>query len=226
MALEDLGVEKATFMALQEREKAKIYLSSDSLEIFSEQLRNYGLGGKYHLSFILEQLIKLRLDFKDGIDKKAIKSAFFMRLLRFTIHHSLREVKFRARIPVPNSCQLVGVADEGRAYVENEGVNKDDVFTLKPGTIYGTFHRRLAAARPPHAYDDINLVCVQVSVNEEPVYFKGNCVISRCPVIHPGDGTYINVPPSSAQLRLVIRQCREFTQWESRRRTRSAFSAD
>jgi RNA-dependent RNA polymerase len=146
MALEDLGVEKATFMNLQEKEKAKIYLSSDSLEIYREQLRNYGLGGIYHLGFILGQLIKLGLDFKDSIDKKAIKSAFFKRLLCFTIHHSLRELKFKARIPVPNSYQLVGVADEGRAYVENESVNEDNVYTLKPGTICGTFHRRLAGS--------------------------------------------------------------------------------
>ena len=81
----------------------------------------------------------------------SIKSTFFERLLRFSIHHSLREVKFKARIPVPNSYQLVGVADEGRAYVQ-EGVDEDRVFTLKPGTIYGTFLRLLVHA-PLHASD-------------------------------------------------------------------------
>jgi RNA-dependent RNA polymerase len=192
MALEDRGVEKDTFIALQEKAKAKIYLSSDSLERFKELLRDHGLGGKYHLGFILDQLIKLRLDFKHGIDKSAIKSAFFDRLLRFTMHHSLRKLKFKARIPVPDSYQLVGVADEGRAYIENEGVNEDDVYILKPGTIYGTFQRR--RPRPPHAYDDIYLVCVQKPDDEEPVYLKGNCVVSRSPVIHPGDGAYIMCP--------------------------------
>ena len=142
MALEDRGVEKDTFMELQNKAKANIYLSSDSLKTFGELLRNHGLGGKYHLGFILEQLLKLGLDFKDGVGKKAIKSAFFERLLRSSIHHALREVKYKARIPVPNSYQLVGVADEGRAYID-EGVDEDDVFTLKPGTIYGTFLRRL-----------------------------------------------------------------------------------
>jgi RNA-dependent RNA polymerase len=33
-------------------------------------------------------------------------------------------------------------------------------------------------------------VCVQENANEPPKYFKGTCVISRSPVIHPGDGTY------------------------------------
>ena len=41
-----------------------------------------------------------------------------------------------------NGYQLVGVADEGRAYI-NEGA-KDDVFTLKEGFVYGTFPRALA----------------------------------------------------------------------------------
>jgi len=154
MALEDRGVEKDTFMDLQEKAKAKICLSSDSLENFRELLRDHGLGGKYHLGFILEQLLKVGLDFKDGKNKKAIKNAFFERLLRFSIHHSLRTVKFKARIPVPKSYQLVGVADEGRAYI-NEGVNEDEVFTLKPGTIYGTFLRRLAGVLPPYVHDDI-----------------------------------------------------------------------
>ena len=144
MALEDRGVEKDTFIALQEGTKKKIYTSEDSLKTFSELVDEYNLGGNFHLGFVLEQLIKLGLDFKDGTNKKAIKSAFFQRLLHFSKHHSLREVKFKARIRVPKSYQLVGVADEGRAYI-NEGVSEDDVYTLKPGAIYGAFFRRLAA---------------------------------------------------------------------------------
>jgi|SRR6266850_4975862 len=142
MALEERGVEKETFMALQEETKRKIYTGEDSLKNFSELIEEYHFGGKFHLGFILEQLIKLGLDFKDGTNKKAIKNASFKRLLRFSVHHSLRELKFKARIRVPESYQLVGVADEGRAYIE-EGVSEDDVFTLKPGEIYGTFFRRL-----------------------------------------------------------------------------------
>jgi len=154
MALEDRGVEKETFKDLQEKAKAKIYLSSGSLEKFLELLKDHNLGGKFHLRFILEQLIKLGLDFKNGIHKTAIQSAFFERLLRYSMHHSLREVKFKARIPVPESYQLVGVADEGRAYI-NEGLNEDDVFTLKPGTIYGMFLRRLAGLLPRDVYGDM-----------------------------------------------------------------------
>jgi RNA-dependent RNA polymerase len=190
MALEDRGVNKQTFIDLQEKAKAEIYQSSDSLEDFSGQLMKHNQGGKFRLGFIFEQLHKLGLAFMDGKDKKAVENAFFGRLLRFSMNHSLREVKFKARIPVPKSYQLVGVADEGQAYI-NEGVDKDDVFTLGPGKIYGTFLRGFAVV-VPHANDD-NPVCIQETADDPPDYLRGTCVISRSPVIHPGDGAYISL---------------------------------
>ncbi len=161
MVLEDLGVDKETFLKLQEDAKAKIYLSGDSLEQFSHLLSKRNLGEKYHLAFILEQLSKLGLDLKDNDEKKkAVGCAFFERLLRFSMNHSLREVKFKAWIPVPDSYQLVGVADEGRAYI-NEGVNEEEVYTLGPGRIYGTFlrvHGRLTLHKQ-HTNNNIQPVC-------------------------------------------------------------------
>jgi RNA-dependent RNA polymerase len=158
MALEDRRVDKETFLKLQEDAKAGIYLSSDSLEQFSALSSKHNLGGKYHLAFILGQLSKLGLDFKndDEKKKKAVGGAFFERLLRFSMNHSLREVKFKARIPVPNSYQLVGVADEGRAYI-NEGVNEEDVYTLDPGKIFGTFLR--ASTVVLHYPNNMQSVC-------------------------------------------------------------------
>jgi len=138
MALEGRGVKKDTFIALQEKAKENIYLSEDSFTQFSALLKKHRLGSKFHLASILEQLYKLGLDFKDKEDKKPIKSEFLERLLRFSMNHALREVKFKARIPVPESYQLVGVADEGRAYIA-EGAKESDVYTLNPGQIYGMF---------------------------------------------------------------------------------------
>ncbi|KAI9449714.1 RdRP-domain-containing protein [Lactarius psammicola] len=165
MALEDLGVRKQAFVDLQEDAKARIYLANGSLKIFVGLLRSQTLGVKFHLPFIFEQLIKLGLDFRDNLDKEAIRSAFLGRLVRDSMNHSLREMKFKARIPVPRSYQLVGVADEGRAYI-NEGARPEEVFTLKEKQIY---------------------VCVQGPTDKEPKYLKGKCLISRSPVIHPGD---------------------------------------
>ncbi|KAF8267887.1 RNA dependent RNA polymerase-domain-containing protein [Lactarius quietus] len=165
MALEDLGVKKQAFIDLQEEAKARIYLASGSLKIFVVLLKSQSLGGQFHLAFVLEQLFKLGLDFRDHLDKDAIGSAFLGRLVRDSMNHSLREMKFKARIPVPHSYQLVGVADEGQAYI-NEGVPPDQVFTLGEKEIY---------------------VCIQESADKEPEYLRGTCLISRSPVIHPGD---------------------------------------
>lgn len=137
--LEDRGVRKEAFIDLQNAAKAEIYLSGDSLTNFRCLLRSHSLGNKFHLSFILEQLYLLGLDLKNNADKRAIESTFLGRLLRCSMVHVLREIKFKARIPVPNSYQLVGVADEGQAYIK-EGVNPEDVFTLREGHIYGTVY--------------------------------------------------------------------------------------
>jgi hypothetical protein len=157
MALEDRDVEKETFKAPHKEVKASIYLSCDSLEQFSHLLTIHNLGGKLHLTFILEQLIKLGLDFRDNNEKKAIRGAFFERFFRFSKNHSLREVK--------NGYQLVGVADEGQAYIK-EGVDEEGVFTLGPGRIYGAFLRESTAVLP---YANDNIQSVQ---EKAPKYFN------------------------------------------------------
>ncbi|KAI0318922.1 RdRP-domain-containing protein [Amylostereum chailletii] len=162
--LEDRGVKKETFMELQELAKKNVFTAQDSLENMCVLLKSSNLGGKFHLAFVLEQLDKLGLDLTDRDGKTVLGSAFIGRLLRYAINDSLRLMKHRARIPVPKSYQLVGVADEGQAYI-NEGCKPEDVYTLGEGRIF---------------------VCIQ-KPNEDPRYLKGMCVISRSPVIHPGD---------------------------------------
>ena len=139
MILEDRGVRKEAFIDLQDATKAEIFLSGDSLINFRNLLKSHNLGNKFHLPFILEQLDLLGLDFRNSVDKRAVGSAFLDRLVRSSMGHALREVKFRARIPIPKSYQLVGVADEGQAYIR-EGIDAENVFTLPEGYIYGTIY--------------------------------------------------------------------------------------
>ncbi|KAI0029218.1 RdRP-domain-containing protein [Vararia minispora EC-137] len=165
MALEDRGVSKETFIELQELAKKRVYTAQDSLSDFLLFVRANNFGGKFHLAFVLECLELLGLDLTPRDGKPVIGSALFARLLRYAINNSLRNMKHRARIPVPGSYQLVGVADEGAMYIR-EGLNANDVFTLNHGQIFA---------------------CVQETAESEPVYLKGKCVISRSPVVHPGD---------------------------------------
>ena len=156
MALEDRGVRTQAFVDLQEEATARILLASDSLKAFVGLLRSQSLGVQFHLGSILEQLIKLGLDFRESTleNKEAICSAFLGRLVRDSMNHSLREVKFKARIPVPHSYQLVGVADEGRAYIK-EGAPPDKVFTLGERQIYGMIRRRRVVCFSAHSDDSL-----------------------------------------------------------------------
>ena len=155
MALEDLGVKQKAFVDLQEEAKACIYLASGSLSVFVGLLRSQSLGGQFHLAFVLEHLVKLGLDLRDHPGgRDAIGSAFLGRLVRDSMNHSLREMKFKARIPVPRSYQLVGVADEGRAYIK-EGVQPDQVFTLGEKEIYGATRHVRVVCRSAHSNDSL-----------------------------------------------------------------------
>jgi len=136
MLLEALGVNAGAFVDLQDAMKAQVYTASHSLEGFTDHLRGYSIGRSFYLPFILDQLAKLGLGPRDTFEKRAFGNAFLGRLLRGSTHHILREMKYRARIPVPGSYRLVGVADEGQGYIR-EGADPSEVFTLKEGFIYG-----------------------------------------------------------------------------------------
>ncbi|KAA1469185.1 RdRP-domain-containing protein [Dentipellis sp. KUC8613] len=163
--LEDRGAEIKTFMDLQEKAKEAIYTAGDTLLNFRKLLRENGLGFGFHVPFILEQLAKLNLDFKSEGMTRAIDYPLLNELLRYAINAVLRDVKHRARIPLPDSYMLVGVADEGRAYIL-EGADPEDVFVLGEGEI---------------------AACIQERPDEEPKWLEGTVCISRSPVVHPGD---------------------------------------
>jgi RNA-dependent RNA polymerase len=138
MALEGLGIQAEALMDIQDSVKARISSASDSLEDITGLLKAYSIGESFHLAFILDQLNKLGLGPRDTFDKMAFRNAFLGRLLRHSAHHMLRELKYKTQMPVFRSYQLVGVADEGQAYIR-EGVDPDTVFTLKEGFIYGMY---------------------------------------------------------------------------------------
>jgi len=107
----------------------------NSINGCSQFLRAYSLGKSgFSLAWILEELEKLGCDFKHNHFGTSIDNAFFKELRNVARMDVLREIKHSARIPVPESYLLVGVADEGPVY-RNAG--RENVYILPEGHIYG-----------------------------------------------------------------------------------------
>lgn len=65
-----------------------------------------------------------------------IDNPFLRQLRQVAMADVLRDIKHNARIPIPDSYLLVGVADEGPAY---QAAGHHNVFTLKQGHIFGAW---------------------------------------------------------------------------------------
>jgi RNA-dependent RNA polymerase len=135
MVLEDRGVKMDSFMDLQNMAVADARTIDDSLIRFKQVLKTHGLGAGHRLGFIIEELMKLGLDLKACSPEQRLDNVFLGQARRFAMTHVLRDIKHGARIPIPQSWLLVGVADEGPAYV---AAGYENVYTLPQGKIYGT----------------------------------------------------------------------------------------
>ena len=106
----------------------------DSLEQFRKVVTSHSLGTKFRLSSLMKRLIDLGLDVHDCNQPTVLRDPFHARLRRVAMNHILRDIKHHARIPLPSSYQLIGIADEGPAYI---AAGYKDVYTLEDGQIYG-----------------------------------------------------------------------------------------
>ncbi|KAG2366052.1 RNA dependent RNA polymerase-domain-containing protein [Suillus spraguei] len=162
--LEDRGASKDTFMELQQKVVAEARTAHDSVELFAALLESHGLSPTFRLASTLRKLNTLGLKLNPThLHHRNVDTPFLAQLRACAINHVLRAVKHDARIPIPNSYMLMGVTDEGPAY-EKKG--HSNVFKLPPGKIYA---------------------CVHKPGDSEPIWLHGPCMISRSPVIHPGD---------------------------------------
>ncbi|KAF9265704.1 RdRP-domain-containing protein [Marasmius fiardii PR-910] len=163
--LEGRGVKKDAFVDLLNNAVADIHSVDDSLEQYHTFLRDHSLGNTFNLSWILQQLEKMDSCIGEPPSNRHVNidNPFLQQLRSVARMDVLREIKHRARIPVPKSRLLVGVADEGPAYMK---AGYEKVYCLPEGHIYA---------------------CVQNPDDEKPTYLEGTCTISRSPVAHPGD---------------------------------------
>lgn len=135
MVLEDRGVNKKAFLSLQQAAIANIHTSSDTILQTRQLLREQQLGGAYRLPFIFQCLSALGMGTEyEKTAKYCLNDQFLERAVQFGKNHVLRDMKHGARIPIPGSHLLVGVADEGPAY---RTAGNENVYCLAEGTIYG-----------------------------------------------------------------------------------------
>lgn len=173
MILEDRNVRLDVFKRLQQESVREVYTIDESISKFYTVLRNNSLGGTFRLGWILQRIEGLMGIEPDDPDM-SWDNAFWLRLRSVAVNHVLRDIKHRARIRIPDSHMLVGVADEGPRY-EAEGLR--NVYKLPAGQIYA---------------------CIQNPYDSQPTWLEGLCLIARNPVVHPGDVqhvTAIGKPP-------------------------------
>ena len=112
MILDHLGVEhevvvNAQHQVLMEASRACTIALASLARIVDE----YGLGRPFKLHRLLLYLIKGGLHYRDLFQDSRPVTKFFEKIGDTILVHLKRDVKYRARIPIPNSYTLVGVAD-------------------------------------------------------------------------------------------------------------------
>ncbi|RPD82652.1 RdRP-domain-containing protein [Lentinus tigrinus ALCF2SS1-7] len=132
MLLEGLGVRYEVFQELQDYAVRDAKRSVESLEWSARLLETHGLGTSFRLMSAMLGLHKLGLE-------PLKRDVFWRQMMAFAVNHVLRELKHRARIPVPglDSWTLVGVADvhgylgEGEVFVCVDSPNEAELVYLE-----------------------------------------------------------------------------------------------
>ncbi|KZS97021.1 RdRP-domain-containing protein [Sistotremastrum niveocremeum HHB9708] len=116
MILEGLDVPCSSFLRLQRSAVQDVRDAKSSLSAAAALLEAHGLGAVFRLPSILIKLAKAGFQVPQRetshTDVRTLDDPFLQRALDFAENHALREMKYRARIPVPGSWNLVGVVDE------------------------------------------------------------------------------------------------------------------
>ncbi|KAI6013233.1 RNA dependent RNA polymerase-domain-containing protein [Pisolithus marmoratus] len=186
MVLEDRGVPMQVFLELQEQAVSNTRRADESVSTFIDLLEDHKLCKDFWVPDILRRLNSSGSELNLSQMQPPLDTPFLSRLRSYAINHVLRDIKYHARVPVPDSYMLPGVADEGPAHVKRGLPN---VYCLPQGKIFA---------------------CIQNPGDNEPTWLRGPCVIFRNPVMHPGDVQFVEAigePPRNclfAKLKNVV----------------------
>lgn len=114
MILETLGVPISAFVDLQEAVMASVTAAVEKMATSAKLMTDYGLGQSFRIPSVLLALSKRHFISPPHNDE------FLARALNYAVNDVLRSLKHRARIRVPDSWTLVGVADIHKYLQEGE----------------------------------------------------------------------------------------------------------
>lgn len=111
--LEDLGVDDRTFLAVQGDEVRKLRESSHTPALAASFMERRSIGIKsLKLPWVIKTLHKLELSFQEDI--------FLGRAFELALLTALRDIKYRARIQIPQAFTVMGIMDEYGVLKEGE----------------------------------------------------------------------------------------------------------
>ncbi|KAG6833060.1 hypothetical protein H0H87_011804 [Tephrocybe sp. NHM501043] len=163
LVLENLGVPTHAFISLQEQAAADVRDSDELSDSFHRLMEDRRLGHHFRLSSTIKQVVQLVRQSSPDLAEQFLRSPFLRHVAQVVKSAVLQDMKYGARVPIPKSYVLAGVPDEGPAY---EMAGRSDVYSLQPGQVYA---------------------CVHHPGDAEPTWLSGPCLISRSPIVHPGD---------------------------------------
>ncbi|KAF8299892.1 RdRP-domain-containing protein [Clavulina sp. PMI_390] len=128
--LEDLGVSTDTLLGLQSRAITSIERAQQSFQLASKLLRDKSLGTQFRASTLMLNMTEmLDLDFTASPHQHI---DFWKSVTMLAITHSLRDLKYKARIPVEGPtligvCDTFGILKKNEVYVKvvEKGVAQD-----------------------------------------------------------------------------------------------------
>ncbi|KAF8507373.1 RNA dependent RNA polymerase-domain-containing protein [Hysterangium stoloniferum] len=106
-----LGVNEDVFLQLQADAVDKTIEATESLKGAADLLEVHRMGTAFALSSTFMRLHELGVTLESSLTPEGFRDTFIDRCLKFAIHHVLREIKFKTRIPVADCWKLVGVVD-------------------------------------------------------------------------------------------------------------------
>jgi len=118
--LESRGIPAETFLHLQTNIVNDAKDATKDFESAAALLTQNGLGSSFRMPAVLKQLAARSENFPDVKNSLLERQGFLKQTLDFVVNHILRGLKFRGRIPLPESWNLVGVPDFHGVLGENQ----------------------------------------------------------------------------------------------------------